>query len=133
VVLQVVILFGFQVLHGVVVTEVSLVVTVFLAGLALGGTASNRWLPRRAGSHPEGQHVNIKRLLLGDLIAIMAYNLVVPLILRSPIPAPELVFPLLAGSLTSVAFPLKAREVSYPTIVNPNPGGLGQRRKNCSI
>jgi hypothetical protein len=40
-VLQVVILFGFQVLHGVVVAEVSLIVTVFLDGLALGGTASN--------------------------------------------------------------------------------------------
>jgi hypothetical protein len=108
-VLQVVILFGFQVLHGVVVAGGSLVVTAFMAGLALGGTTSNRWLPRRAGSHSEGQHKTIKRLLLGDLIAIMVYNLVIPLILRNPIPAPELVFPLLAllaGSLTSVAFPL---------------------------
>ena len=33
--LQVVILFGFQVLHGYVVAEVSLIVTAFMAGLAL--------------------------------------------------------------------------------------------------
>jgi spermidine synthase len=108
-VLQVVILFGFQVLHGYVYAEVSLIVTAFMAGLALGGAASNRWLSRSAGSDPERQRANIKRLLLGDLIAIMVYNLVTPLILRSPIPAPELVFPMLglmAGFLTSVAFPL---------------------------
>jgi hypothetical protein len=49
-VLQVVVLFGFQVLHGVVVAEVSLIVTAFIAGLALGGTASSRWLSTIARS-----------------------------------------------------------------------------------
>jgi hypothetical protein len=29
--------------------------------------------------------------------------------------------------------PPEAREVSYPTIVNPNPGGLGQRRQNNGL
>ena len=44
-----VILFAFQVLHGYVYAEVSLIVTAFMAGLALGGVASNRLLACRAG------------------------------------------------------------------------------------
>jgi len=40
--LEVVILFAFQVLHGTVYAQVSLIVTAFMAGLALGGAAGNR-------------------------------------------------------------------------------------------
>ena len=43
--LEVVILFAFQVLHGTVYSRVSLIVTALMAGLALGGAAGNRLLP----------------------------------------------------------------------------------------
>ena len=42
--LEVVILFAFQVLHGTVYARVSLIVTALMAGLALGGAAGNRLL-----------------------------------------------------------------------------------------
>jgi spermidine synthase len=94
--LEVVILFAFQVLHGTVYAEVSLIVTAFMAGLALGGAASNRMLVGRWA-------------LVTILAAIAVYAGVFPLILSLPIPAPTLVFPLLAvvaAGLTGMAFPL---------------------------
>jgi len=43
--LEVVLLFAFQVLHGTLYARVSLIVTALMAGLALGGAAGNRFLP----------------------------------------------------------------------------------------
>jgi len=43
--LEVVLLFAFQVLHGTLYSRVSLIVTALMAGLALGGAAGNRLLP----------------------------------------------------------------------------------------
>ncbi|MDY6878564.1 MAG: hypothetical protein SWK90_20490 [Chloroflexota bacterium] len=98
--LEVVILFAFQVLHGYVYAEVSLIVTAFMAGLALGGAASNRLLAE------EGR---AKQTLIAVQVAVAVYSGLFPLILSLPIPAPPLVFPLLAllaGTLTGMAFPL---------------------------
>jgi len=99
--LEVVILFAFQVLHGYVYAEVSLIVTAFMAGLALGGAASNRLLAVSGWS--------ARRALIVVQAAVAAYSGVFPLIISLPIPAPALVFPLLAllaGYLTGMAFPL---------------------------
>jgi spermidine synthase len=98
--LELVILFAFQVLHGYVYAEVSLIVTTFMAGLAVGATASNQLVLRK---------MNVKQSLLAVQVAIIIYSGLLSLILRLPIPAPALVFPLLAllaGLLTGMAFPL---------------------------
>ena len=103
--LQVVILFAFQVLHGYLYAEVSLIVTAFMAGLALGSAGSNRLLARCSPSSSK----RAKQILIAVQIAIIIYCSLFPFILSSPIPAPTLVFPLLAllaGFLTGMAFPL---------------------------
>jgi spermidine synthase len=71
-----------------------------MAGLALGGAVSNRLLP--GGRNP-------KRALIAVQGAVVVYGGLFPLILSLPIPAPTVVFPLLAllaGVLTGMAFPL---------------------------
>jgi spermidine synthase len=137
--LEVVILFAFQVLHGTIYAQVSLIITAFMAGLALGGAAGNRLLahgfplfaynvlripfisrstthhaphtthhaPRT--THHEVRRAEARRALIAVQIAIIIYSGLFPLILLLPIPAPTLVFPLLAllaGALTGMAFPL---------------------------
>jgi spermidine synthase len=103
--LEVVILFAFQVLHGTVYARVSLIVTAFMGGLALGGAAGERLLARQ----PAASDRRARRALIGIQAAVALYSAVFPLILSLPIPAPVLVFPLLAlvaGTLTGMAFPL---------------------------
>jgi spermidine synthase len=90
-----------------VYAEVSLIVTAFMAGLALGGMAANRWLAVRKEMIENRRR--IKQVLLAELAAVVVYALAFPLILRASIPAPALVFPLLAlfaGFLTGMGFPL---------------------------
>jgi len=102
--LEVVILFAFQVLHGTVYARVSLIVTAFMAGLALGGAAGTRLLARWASVKR-----NARRALIIIQLAIAAYSVILPLILSLPTPMPVLAFPLLAlvaGGLTGMAFPL---------------------------
>ena len=106
--LEVVILFAFQVLHGYVYAEVSLIVTAFMAGLALGGAASNRLLAV-SSQQLAVSGWSARRMLIAVQAAVAVYSGVFPLILSLPIPAPALVFPLLAllaGTLTGMAFPL---------------------------
>jgi spermidine synthase len=111
--LEVVILFAFQMLHGTLYAQISLIVTAFMAGLALGGAASN-WLlahlpPLYLLREQEGGREGQRRMLIGVQAAVAVYSGVFPLILSLPIPAPTLVFPLLAlvaGGLTGMAFPL---------------------------
>ncbi len=133
--LEVVILFAFQVLHGYIYAEVSLLVTAFMAGLALGGAVSN-WLLRYESLLPSFfsparllrtayrvlrkvggirstqdavQKETVRWTLIAVQVAIILYTALLPLILSWPIPAPTLVFPLLAllaGLLTGMAFPL---------------------------
>lgn len=104
-ILEVVILFAFQVLHGYLYAEISLIMTAFMAGLALGAAVSNRRLERRPLS-PERW---AKSALLGVQSTIAIYSVAFVVILRWPIPVPTLVFPLLAllaGGLGGMAFPL---------------------------
>ncbi len=123
--LEVVILFAFQVLHGYVYAELGLIVTAFMAGLTLGGAASNRLSTRREDKqsasatndkefpflafHRLSSQRGIKWMLIAVQITIIVYSGLLPLILWLPIPAPALVFPLLAllaGLFTGMAFPL---------------------------
>ena len=110
--LEVVILFAFQVLHGTIFASVSLIVTAFMAGLALGGAVSNRVLAGRLAAHnqpPQSRARTLKRLLIAVQAAVAVYCGLFPLILGSPIAASPLGFPLLAllaGVLTGMAFPL---------------------------
>lgn len=108
--LEVVILFGFQVLHGYVFAEVSLIVTAFMAGLAVGSAASNGLLQRwQQPARGKARHA-----LLGVLVAVIGYSAVFPLLLAFSLPAPQVVFPLLAwlaGCLTGMAFPLAVQLV----------------------
>jgi spermidine synthase len=103
--LEVVTLFAFQVLHGYVYAEVSLIVTAFMAGLTMGAAGSNwllgGWLPA-----PERR---AKWALICVQLAIGVYSGAFALLLRVPIPVPALLFPLLAllgGMLGGMAFPL---------------------------
>ena len=105
--LEVVILFAFQVLHGTIYAEISLIVTAFMAGLALGGAAGQRLTggKRREARDRKG----VRRTLIAVQGAVVVYSGAFPFILSLPIPMPTLVFPLLAlvaGALTGMAFPL---------------------------
>jgi spermidine synthase len=98
--LEIVILFAFQVLHGTVYAQVSLIVTAFMAGLALGGAGGQRLA---------SSDRNARRALIAIQGGVVVYSGVFPFILSLPIPVPTLVFPLLAllaGLLTGMAFPL---------------------------
>ena len=91
---------AFQVLHGTVYAQVSLIVTAFMGGLAVGGAVSSRRLA--VSGWPA------KRALIVVQAAVAVYSGLFPLILSLPIPAPTLAFPLLAlvaGTLTGMAFP----------------------------
>jgi spermidine synthase len=121
--LEVVILFAFQVLHGTIYAEVSLVMTAFMAGLALGSAAGN-WLlawceDERRKTKDDGSPALVLRLLSDErgarralvvlLAAIVVYSGLFPLVISMTVPAPTLIFPLLAllaGALTGMAFPL---------------------------
>ncbi len=138
--LEVVVLFAFQVLHGTVYAEVSLIVTAFMAGLAVGGAISNQLLARRfphPGSPLSGRVMriaywvfrspyairNTHYALIAVQVAIIIYSGLLPLIFLLPIPAPTLVFPLLAslaGCLTGMAFPLAV------ALVQPSPAVAGR-------
>jgi spermidine synthase len=99
--LEVVILLAFQTLQGTLYAQVSLIVTAFMAGLALGGTMGNRLLARSPGT--------ARRALNAVQLAIVVYSGLFPVILSPSTPVPTVVFPLLAllaGGLTGIAFPL---------------------------
>ena len=102
--LEVVLLFAFQVLHGYVYHEVSLIVTAFMAGLVLGSTAANRLLK----FSQMGEDGFRKALIILQLVTAV-YAISIPLVLRGPLPHPDISFPgltLLAGLFGGTAFPL---------------------------
>jgi spermidine synthase len=68
--LEVVLLLGFQILHGCVYHQVGLIITMFMLGLGIGSLAMNRLLPRCGRIH-----------LAGLALAITIYSLCVPYIL----------------------------------------------------
>jgi hypothetical protein len=102
--LAVVILFAYQVVHGTVYAGVSLVVTASMAGLALGGLASNHLVTRRsvAAARP-------RPVLMALQGSMAGCGGILWLVLQLPGPAPAVTFPalaLLVGFLTGLAFPL---------------------------
>lgn len=110
--LEVVILFAFQVLHGTVYARVSLVVTAFMAGLALGGAWSNRLLASWEGARRKAQgEKNPRRALIVVQGIVVAYSGLLPPVLSLSTSIPAAVFPLLAllaGGSAGTAFPLAA-------------------------
>ena len=104
--LELVLLFAFQAFRGSLYAEVGLIVTAFMAGLALGAALSNGAIAR------DGHALKLTRGALGAVLASTAvYGAVLPLILREALPAPQLLFPLLAlvgGLLGGMVFPLAA-------------------------
>jgi spermidine synthase len=129
--LEVVILFAYQVLHGTVYAQVSLVMTAFMGGLALGSAAGSWLLARRKDERRKtkddgslalvlphsgdlrvrlsSDEVEVRRALVAVLIGIIIYSGLFPLVISMTVPAPTLIFPLLAllaGALTGMAFPL---------------------------
>jgi spermidine synthase len=107
--LEIVLLFAFQALHGSLYGAVSLIVTASMAGLALGGAAGNRLL---AGSDVKRKTQNVKRALAATLAVMGVYSIALPLLFSAPLRAqgiPQPVFPLLAligGLLGGMVFPL---------------------------
>lgn len=108
--MEVVVLFAFQVVHGYVYGQVGLIVTAFMAGLALGGAVANRWRWPNVGrdgilSHilPHSPRAALAWIQGGMILFTLSFPLVV-----APGP-PAWVFPLLAlvaGGLTGLAFPV---------------------------
>ncbi|MEW6717397.1 MAG: hypothetical protein AB1345_07835 [Chloroflexota bacterium] len=105
--LQVVILFAFQVLYGYVYNQVSLIVTAFMAGLALGSATSNRLIPNALQTPTPRRR--LRGMFIGVQVTVIFFSLSLAAGLQAPVPAPAVVFPLLAvlaGFLTGMAFPL---------------------------
>jgi spermidine synthase len=122
--LELVVLFAFQALHGSLYGQVSLLVTAFMAGLALGGASGNRIVRiadrglRIADSRPDpaptehargsdGVHGEsesgdagfLRRALVWVLAGMALYSALIPLLFSiSPQPEglPQVAFPLLA-------------------------------------
>ena len=92
--LEVVIIFAFQVLHGTVYREVSLIVTAFMAGLAAGSAMSQRLVD--IGLWRRDSRWSARRMLLAVQGVVAVYGGLLPALLSQNVPAPALVFPLLA-------------------------------------
>jgi spermidine synthase len=102
--LEMVIIFAFQVLHGSVYGKVSLIITAFMAGLAVGGIIGSRLLGRARGDCRFAQ-----RVLGGVQLAIVVLSACLALMLVQSIYLPTwsyLLLALLSGSLSGLAFPL---------------------------
>jgi spermidine synthase len=107
--LEVVLLLGFQILHGCVYHQVGLIITMFMLGLGIGSLAMNRLLPRCGRKH-----------LAALALAITIYSLCVPYIVivlgksESPIVAwaswPAVpVMTLMLAILVGMEFPLAGK------------------------
>jgi spermidine synthase len=106
--LEIVIIFAFQLQHGSLYAEVSLLVTAFMGGLAAGG-AGGLWILRTPPT--VSSQVAARRWLYGVQAAIALSGGILALMLSRLTVLPQPAFPvltLLAGSLTGVAFPLAA-------------------------
>jgi spermidine synthase len=121
--LELVLLFAYQALHGSLYGRVSLLVTAFMAGLALGGAAGNS-LARRPDL--------LRRALVRVLAAIAVFSALLPLLFSltpSPVGVPQWLFPplaLLGGLLGGLVFPLVgALQMTYG---GPLPAGQSATR-----
>jgi spermidine synthase len=113
-VLEILILMGFQALHGYVYAEIGLIVAAFMGGLAIGAWTGTRRLARPV-SGPRAA----KRLLLGALMGLTLGSAVILLLFSLPVPVPAAVFPLLGLLL---AF---AGGMAFPAAVAMMPGWPG--------
>jgi spermidine synthase len=112
--LEVVILLAFQVLHGYVYAQISLIVASFMGGLAIGGGLSNYLMKGRL-KNP----LKARRWLVFTLGGIAIYCGFFPILLTWNLPAPQVTFPLLAliaGHLTGMVYPLSV------ALVDSEPG-----------
>ncbi|NIM92131.1 MAG: hypothetical protein GTO18_00235 [Anaerolineales bacterium] len=103
--LEVVILLSFQVLHGSLFASVSLIVTAFMAGLALGGVIGNRVLTLWKNSPQKSTKITF--IVVQGIVVIFIGLILLLLTLNTPIPA--FVFPVLAlstGIFGGLVFPL---------------------------
>ena len=111
--LELVLLFAFQALHGYVYAQVSLIITAFIAGLAIGSWMSDKWLMTTNLST-----MFVRRLLLGILLFMVVYSGLLPWIIKVHLPYPNLYFAcltIIAGILDGMAFPLALRLVKGNT------------------
>lgn len=113
-VLEILILMGFQALHGYVYAEIGLIVAAFMGGLAIGAWTGTRRLARPV-SGPRAA----RRLLLGALMGLTLGSAVILLLFSLPVPVPAAVFPLLGLLL---AF---AGGMAFPAAVAMMPGWPG--------
>jgi spermidine synthase len=96
--LEVVILLAFQVRHGSLYAQVSLIVTAYMVGMVLG----SRWGASRPWTVPTA-----RRALLALMGALAVGAAVLPLLLQRPLPAAIFPFlPLLVGGWGGAVFPL---------------------------
>ena len=105
-ILEVLILFSFQSLHGTAYAQVSVIVTCFMAGLAVGAVAANSWLARAT---PATSSRKLKQVLVSIMAIIATYCGLLLAVVHLPFPAPAGIFPFLAlliGALAGAAFPL---------------------------
>lgn len=113
--LQVVILFAFQVVHGTLYAGVGLMVAAFMAGLAGGGVLGNRllrgWAAGDAGRHGGLPLRSARWGLIGVQAGVALFSGLLVGLLWLPAPVPEAGFAILAviaGLLPGAAFPLAA-------------------------
>jgi uncharacterized membrane protein YidH (DUF202 family) len=110
--LELVLLFAYQARHGSLYGEVSLIITAFMAGLALGGALGNRL---SVASAVKRKTQNVRRALAATLAMMAVYSIVLPVLFSVPLRAeeiPHVVFLLLAllgALLGGIVFPLASR------------------------
>ncbi len=110
--LEVVVLFGLQMVHGFVYARVGLIVTLFIVGLAVGSAIANRALARLGRHHLVILEIGIAGFAaIVPVVLIAAGSLTSWSELGSTLSA-DVVFPILAltpGVLVGMEFPLAAR------------------------
>ena len=82
--LEIVLLLAMQILAGSVYRQVAWVVTIFMAGLAVGALAETRWLekpPPASGEAPASGHLRPSFLLCLIALGVAAFALVLPALL----------------------------------------------------
>jgi spermidine synthase len=82
--LEIVLLLAMQILAGSVYRQVAWVVTIFMAGLAVGALAATRWLekpPPATGEAPASVHLRPSSLLCLIALGVAAFALVLPALL----------------------------------------------------
>lgn len=110
--LEVVVLFGLQMVHGFVYARVGLVVTLSLVGLAIGSALANRVLARLGRQHLVALEIGIAVFAALVPVALIAAGALARGSELGNTASADVVFPILAfapGVLVGLEFPLAAR------------------------